>query len=69
MDFTPLLRDAQFGLAIPIAQEAIMANPLEARRQDMQEEAAEEFLRRQGHQLAFVVMAGVPPVERDLIVL
>ena len=58
----------EFGLAVAIAQEAVMTNPLEAKRQDMQEEATEEFLGRQGHQLALAVVAIVAPVERDLVV-
>ena len=46
-----------------------MPDALKARRQHVQQEPPDKLLSRQRHQLALAVLAIVPPVKRDLVVL
>ena len=43
-----------------------MPDAHEAFREDVQQEAAQELIERQSHQLLFVVVSGITPTERDL---
>ena len=58
----------QLGRAVPVAQQAVVADALESRRQDMQQEAADEFLPVQAHDLLARVVPVVLPVEADLAI-
>ena len=62
---------AQFQLlpAHPVGQEAVVPDPHEPRRQDVQEEPADELGRLQGHRLLPPAVGVVLPAERDLAVL
>ena len=45
-----------------------MADADEAFGQRVQQEAAQELIERQGHQLVFVVVRGIAPAKRDLVI-
>ena len=45
-----------------------MADADEAFGQQVQEEAAQELIERQGHQLVFVVVSGIAPAKRNLVI-
>jgi hypothetical protein len=51
-----------------ISEEAKMADADEAFGKQMQEEAAQELIQGQGHQLLFIVVSGVAPTKGDLAV-
>ena len=45
-----------------------MADADEAFGQRVQQEAAQELIERQGHQLVFVVVSGIAPAKGDLVI-
>ena len=59
----------ELGLAYPVGQEAEMSDPLEAVRQDMQQEAAQEFHGVEGHRAEPVSALIVFPPEGHLAIL
>jgi len=63
-----LTAKGELGLAIAIAQKAVVADTLEAVGQDMQQETANELLGLQCHGLLPVVMAIISPMKADLAV-
>ena len=54
--------------ATPVGKESEVPNADEAFRKQVQEEAAQELIDRQSHQLLFVVVSGVAPTESDFAV-
>jgi hypothetical protein len=52
-----LAAESEFGLAMAVGQEAIVANPLEAGREGMLQEAADELVDGEGHHLGLVAAA------------
>ena len=52
--------------ATPVGKESEVPNADEAFRKQVQEEAAQELIDRQSHQLLFVVVSGVAPAKGDL---
>jgi len=54
--------------AAAIGEEAEMANADEAFGEQVQQEAAQKLIERQGHQLVFIVVSGIAPAKGDLIV-
>ena len=54
---------ASFCFAVAVAEEAVVADALEAIGQDVQQEAADEFVRVQRHRLLLAVMAIILLVE------
>jgi len=59
---------ASFCLPIAIAREAVIADALEASRQHMEQEAADEFLGREGHCSPGSAVAIVLPAEANLAI-
>jgi hypothetical protein len=57
----------EFLGAMPIAEEAVMADAMKAVWQGMQQETPNELIGRQGHHLALVVMPVIAPTEADLL--
>ncbi len=55
----------QLGLAAMVAEQSIVADALEAVGQDMQQEASDELVRVEGHDLAATVVPVVLPAEGD----
>ena len=51
--------------APPVGEEAEVPNAHETFRKQVQQEPAQEFIERYGHELLFVVMSGIPPAEGD----
>ena len=45
-----------------------MADADEAFGQRVQQEAAQELIERQGHQLVFIVVSGIAPAKGDLVI-
>ena len=64
-----LATESEFGGAVAVGQEAVIADALEAGRHHVLKEAADEFLDGDGHQLGFAGIAIIFPLERDLTVL
>ena len=56
----------QILFAASIAQEAIVADAMESRGEDVEEEAPDELLGRERHDFRLIVVAVVAPVECDL---
>src|ERR1700687_4682603 len=54
--------------ALPVGEEAEVADADEASRKQMEEEAAQELVGRQAHDALLVAMSGVSPAETDLAV-
>ena len=54
--------------APPVGQEAEVADADEAFGEQVQQEAAQELIERQGRQFLFIVVSGVPPTKGDLAV-
>ena len=52
--------------ASPVGQETKVADAHKTFGEQVQEEAAQEFINRYGQELLFVVMSRVPPAEGDL---
>ena len=51
--------------SVPITKQTVIADPLQSLRQDVQQEAADELVRRESHGLLGVVVAIVLPAEGD----
>ena len=60
--------DVELGDAMAIGEKAVVADAVKAFGQSMQQEAADELVGRQGHDLGLVVMAIVFPAKGDLVV-
>jgi len=60
--------EVELGGAMAIGEEAVVADAMEAVGEGMQQEAADELVDLQGHDLGLVVMAIIFPAEGDLIV-
>lgn len=56
---------SEFLGTMTIGEKAVMADAMKAVRQGVQQEAPDEFVGRQGHHLAFVVMPIIAPAEAD----
>jgi hypothetical protein len=54
--------------AAPVGEEAEVTDADEALGQCVQQEAAQELIDRQGHQLVFVVVSGIAPAKGDLVI-
>ena len=54
--------------AAAIGEEAEMTDADEAFGEQVQQEAAQKLIERQGHQLVFIVVSGIAPAKGDLIV-
>ena len=63
-------RPGQVFGAVAIGEEAVVSDAVEAQRQDMNEEASDELVRRECHDLLAVASlgAGVLPLEGDALV-
>src|SRR5215471_4968955 len=55
----------EFLFSVAIAEEAVIANALEALGQDVEQEATDELVGSEGHRLLSVAVAIVPPAETD----
>ena len=60
--------DGQQLSATTVGEEAEVANTNKAPRQQMQQEAAQELICRQAHQLLPVAVSGVAPTEVDVVI-
>ena len=60
--------ERQQGGALPVGEEAEVADADEASWKQVQEEAAQELVDRQAHDALLVAMSGVSPAEADLAV-
>ena len=49
-----------------VGEKAEVPNAYETFGKQVQQEAAQEFIERKGHQLLFVVVSGIPPAKGDL---
>jgi len=58
--------EVQFGRAVAVGQQAVVADALEAGRKRMLQEAADELIGGNGHQLLLLPVAVVFPLEGDL---
>jgi hypothetical protein len=58
----------QLLLAVPIAQEAVIANAMESAGEDVEEESPDELLCREDHGFLLIVVSVVPPLEFHLLV-
>jgi hypothetical protein len=54
--------------AAPVGKEAEVTDADEALGQCVQQEAAQELIERQSHQLVLVVVSGVAPAKGDLVI-
>jgi len=63
---TQLATERKLGLAIAVAKKTVVTDALKTVRQDMKQEAANEFVGLQGHDFLPVVMAIILPAECDL---
>ena len=61
-----LAAERQLLGAMAVGEEAVVADAMEAVRQGVQQEAADELVGGEGHHLRLAVMAIVPPAEGDL---
>src|SRR5204862_2939010 len=59
---------SELGRAMAVGEQPEVPNAHEARRHDVEEEAAQEFLRREGHELQAMVVGVVFPAKPDLAV-
>jgi len=55
------------GTAVPVGEQSEVADADQSPRQDMEQEAAQELMRRYGHDLLLVAVCVVSPAEGDLI--
>ena len=55
--------ECQLVSPVPVGEKAVMADPVEAVRQGVQQEAADEFLGVEGHDLLLAAMTIVAPAE------
>src|SRR5437667_340410 len=53
----------QFFFSVTIAEKAIVTDPLESFRQDMNEKSPNEFLGGQGHDLSPIMVAVILPIK------
>src|SRR5437763_14602241 len=60
--------ESEIVAALPVGEEAVVANAVEAVRQGMQQETADELVGIKRHQLGLAVLAIVFPGEADLAV-
>src|SRR6266852_7586294 len=56
----------QSGGTFAVGQEAEVADAHETFREQVQQEAAQELIEREGHQLLFVAVSGIAPTKRVL---
>jgi hypothetical protein len=54
--------------AAAVGEEAEVADTNEAFGEQVQQEAAQKLIERQGHQLGFVVVSGIAPAKGDLVI-
>ena len=64
-DFEQLAAECQISLALTVGEDAVVANAMATRRQNMEEEAADEFVRLEDHGLLPTAMAVILPFERN----
>ena len=57
---------ASFSCSVAVAEEAVIADAVEPMRQDVEEKAADEFLRGKGHRFLLAVVPIVLVSEADL---
>jgi hypothetical protein len=60
--------ERKLGGAVAVGEEAVVADAMKAVRQGVQQEAADELVGRQCHDLRAAVVTVIPPTEGDLIV-
>src|SRR6266404_9423351 len=65
LHFQKLAALCKLLLSMPVAKQTVIAYPLQSLRQRVQQEAADELVRREGHGLLGVVSAIVFPAEGD----
>ena len=53
--------------AVAVGEETEVADADEARRQQMEQKAAQELIDREGHESLLVAVRGIPPAESDLV--
>jgi hypothetical protein len=63
-----LTAPGELGLAIALAEKSVVTDALKTVRQDVEQEAANEFVGLQSHCLLLVVVAVIFPTECDLAV-
>jgi hypothetical protein len=63
-----LAAESEFGVAMAVGQEAVVANALKTGRHGVLEETADELLGGEGHHLGLVAIAIILPFEGDLAV-
>ena len=54
--------------AAAVGEEAEVADADEAFGEQVQQEAAQKLLEREGHQLVFIVVSGIAPAKGDLVI-
>jgi hypothetical protein len=54
--------------AAAVGEEAEVADANEAFGEQVQQEAAQKLIERQGHQLVFIVVSGIAPAKGDLVI-
>jgi len=60
--------ERQEGSAVPVGEEAEVADAHEAAREQVEEEAAQELIDGQGHEPLLVGVSGISPAEGDVAV-
>src|SRR5215831_20178989 len=60
--------ERELGGAMAVGEEAIVADAMEAVRQRVQQEPADELVCREGHDLRAAVVAIIPPAESHVLV-
>src|ERR1700722_2300304 len=65
LHFQKLAALCELLLSMPVTKQTVIAYPLQSLRQCVQQKAADELVRREGHGLLGVVVAVVLPAEGD----
>jgi hypothetical protein len=68
MGIEQLAKEGEIVAALAVGEEAVVANPVEAIRQGMQQETADELVGIERHQFGLAVLAIVFPGEADLAI-
>ncbi len=69
LPFQKLATLRELLIAVPVAQQSVVADPLQAEGQNVQQEAADKLVRLESHGLLGVVVAVVLPAESDLSII
>ena len=64
-----LTAESEFFFSVTVTEEAIVTDPLESFRKDMNQKSPNEFIGRQGHRLLSVVVAVIVPMKSHSAIL